>query len=217
MALDTNLISYYKLDSNSNDSVGTNNGTDTAITYSAWKIWDCAWYTWATSKIVITENTSLALTEFSYSFWFQVPNTTGFKPLFRRSAAFTQWVIAYVNWANVYWAIWNGADITTPATAVSASTWYHWVLTWSNTTKTVWLTVNAWTPQTTVTATNITSSWTLNLLYDVPNATAGNAKIDEVGIWSRVLASTEISQLYNSWSWLAYPFPSGNSNFFMFF
>jgi len=34
MALTDNLVAYYKLDGNSNDSVGSNNGSDTGITYS---------------------------------------------------------------------------------------------------------------------------------------------------------------------------------------
>lgn len=198
------LIAYYKLNSNSNDSVGTNNGTDTSITYSTWKIWNCAWYTSGTSKIVITENTSLALSEFSISFWFNPNTVTWFNPIFRRSATFSQWYAVYLSWSSIYWYIGNGADIATPAQTVSTSTWHHWVFTWSNTTKNVSLTINNWTPQTTSTATNITNSWVLNLLYDVPNVTSGNVQIDEVWIWNRVLSSTEISALYNWGSWITY-------------
>ena len=32
---DANLVSYWKLDGNSNDSKGSNNGTDTGMSYSA--------------------------------------------------------------------------------------------------------------------------------------------------------------------------------------
>jgi len=35
--------------------------------------------------------------------------------------------------------------------------------------------------------------------------------IDEVGIWSRALNSTEVSELYNSGSGLAYPFTTGTN------
>jgi hypothetical protein len=42
--------------------------------------------------------------------------------------------------------------------------------------------------------------------------------IDEVGIWSRVLTSTEVTQLYNGGAGLQYPFTNGNNrNFLMFF
>jgi len=42
--------------------------------------------------------------------------------------------------------------------------------------------------------------------------------IDEVGVWSKVLSSTEIGQLYNGGAGLAYPFSGGsiNSNFLGF-
>jgi len=215
MALTDNLVSYYKLDSNSNDSIGTNNGTDTAITYSAGKIGQCAGYTNSSTKIVITENTSLALTEFSISFWFQIPDITWFKPLFRRSSAFTQGYLVYVSGNSVFGYIGNGADISTAGVTVVANTWYKGLLRWSNTTKVLSLRINNWTPVTVTTGTNITNSGVLNLLYDVPNIIAGNAKLDEVWIWNRVISDSEDDQLYNGWSWLTYPF--WNSNFFMFF
>ena len=209
------IIWYYKLDSNSNDSIWSNHWTDTSITYSAWKIWNCAWYTSSTSKIVITENTSLALTEFSISFWFNAAGTTWFRPIFRRSAAFMQWYAVYMSWANIYWYIGNWADIATPAQSVSAWTWYKWLLRWSNTTKTLSLRINNWTPQTITTWTNITNSWVLNFLYDVPNATSWNSKIDEVAIYNRVISDSEDDILYNSWNWITYPFNEGN--FLQFF
>lgn len=52
MALTDNLISYYKLDSNSNDSVGTNNGTDTSVSYVAGKIGNAASFNGSTSTIL---------------------------------------------------------------------------------------------------------------------------------------------------------------------
>ena len=63
MALRDNIVAYYKLDGNSNDSVGTNNGTDTAITYSVanGKINQGAGYNGSTSKITIS-NTSVLRT-----------------------------------------------------------------------------------------------------------------------------------------------------------
>ena len=53
-------------------------------------------------------------------------------------------------------------------------------------------------------------------------AALSNTMIDEVGVWSRVLTPTEITQLYNAGAGLQYPFgitPSANTNkgFFAFF
>jgi hypothetical protein len=217
MALTDWLIAYYKLDWNSNDSVGTNNGTDTAITYSAGKIGQCAGYTNSTSKIVITENTSMALTEFSISFWFQIPDTTWFKPLFRRSGAFMQGYLVYVSGNSVIGLIGNGADISTAGQTVVANTWYKWLLRWSNTTKVLSLRINNGTPVTVTTGANIVNSGTLNFLYDVPNITAGNAKLDEVWIWNRVISDSEDDILWNGWAGLSYPFTLNSGGMFNFF
>ena len=40
-----------------------------------------------------------------------------------------------------------------------------------------------------------------------------NCYIDEVGIWSRTLTSTEVSDLYNSGSGLQYPFSSSDCDY----
>ena len=79
MALTDNLVAYYKLDGNSNDSVGTNNGTDTAITYSTanGKIGQGAGFNGTTSVINFTDTLAWRPTgSFSISFWFSSTSTT---------------------------------------------------------------------------------------------------------------------------------------------
>lgn len=43
--------------------------------------------------------------------------------------------------------------------------------------------------------------------------------IDEIGVWNRAITWAEVTELYNWWSWLSYPFsaPTADSNFFIFF
>src|ERR1035437_2399766 len=70
--LSTNLVSYWKMQANSNDSVATNNGTDTAITYNTGNgiIGQGAGYNGTTSKISVGTNSSLNLTgNQSVSMW----------------------------------------------------------------------------------------------------------------------------------------------------
>lgn len=77
--LDANLVSYWKMDGNSNDSKGSNNGTDTNITYGAGKFGQSAGFAAAsTSKIAIA---GMALnythtTAFSWGFWLNPSDTT---------------------------------------------------------------------------------------------------------------------------------------------
>ena len=65
------LLAYYKFDSDSTDSVGSNDGTDTNITYSSGKIGNGAVFNGSSSKINLS---TITLTgDFTVSFWFKLP------------------------------------------------------------------------------------------------------------------------------------------------
>lgn len=226
MALDTNLISYYKLDSNSNDSVGTNNGTDTNVSYISGKIGNAGSF----------NGTSTILAPASDIFWTQpVTISCWIKP-----TALPTWVnlmmpITFVestvdNWAfdksidfdsswNVFFRIfdWASKNISISG-ALSAWNWCHivWVYDWTNI-KIYANNTASWT--TAVSGTyNLTtpkiwfswSGWGSRVRY--------NWLIDEVGIWSRALSASEVTELYNSGAWKTYPFTAEVlTAFFMFF
>jgi hypothetical protein len=67
----TNLVSYYKLDSNSIDSYGTNNGVGTAVAYGIGKVGNAAVFNGTSSKIssVSASFDIFGNSKFSYSFW----------------------------------------------------------------------------------------------------------------------------------------------------
>ena len=50
---DANLVSYWRFEGNSNDSKGSNNGTDTSITYSAGKFGNAAGFNASTDVITV--------------------------------------------------------------------------------------------------------------------------------------------------------------------
>jgi hypothetical protein len=52
-------------------------------------------------------------------------------------------------------------------------------------------------------------SWSPNYFY--------TGTIDEVWIWNRAITATEVSTLYNGWTWLSYPFLLWNPAFFLNF
>lgn len=78
MAITDNLVSYYKLDSNSNDSIGSNNGTDTSVSYVAGKIGNAGSFNGSTSYINIPDSTTLSFTNkiCTWNFWFKTSSTT---------------------------------------------------------------------------------------------------------------------------------------------
>ena len=55
-----NFISYWKFDGNSNDSVGSNNGTPTSITYPTGLIGQAADFNGTTSKVVVPDANDLS-------------------------------------------------------------------------------------------------------------------------------------------------------------
>lgn len=87
---DQALTAYWNLDASSASQVGSFNGTDTAITYTAGKFGNAATFNGATSKIVIADNASLKPTgEFTIGCWFKTANTGAFKTLFQSYSANT--------------------------------------------------------------------------------------------------------------------------------
>lgn len=101
------------------------------------------------------------------------------------------------------------SDDSTGTTTLAANTWYHIVVTFNASTKAKIAYLNG----------NVEINVTSSGVLDVPNNSVfyigrdyagapaySDSIIDEVGIWSRVLTSSEAAQLYNSGAGLQYPF-----------
>ena len=84
------LTAYWTFDTNSNSQVGSFNGTDTAVTYTAGKFSNAATFNGTTSKIVIADNASLKPTgEFTLGMWFKTSTTGAYQELFQSESANT--------------------------------------------------------------------------------------------------------------------------------
>lgn len=70
-AIDNNIVSIWRMEGNSNDSFGSNNGSDTAMSYStpAGKITQGAIFNGTSSKFTVGTPASLALSVFSIAGW----------------------------------------------------------------------------------------------------------------------------------------------------
>lgn len=78
------LTAYWSMDTNSNSDVGSFNGTDTAMTYTAGKFGNAATFNGTTSKIVIADNAALKPTgEFTLGCWFKTGTTGTIKTIFQ--------------------------------------------------------------------------------------------------------------------------------------
>lgn len=217
---------FYKLDENSNDSIWTNNGTDTAITYVTGKLGKAASFNGTSSKIVVATNSAWKPSgSFSVCFWIKTTETVpalsshgcvqsyaqvtwvGWWIIHRTSYIGDQTKIRFVVGDNTSLGGWY-AQAYWPA-SVNNWVWHYiaCVYNWSN--LTVYQDWIAWTPV----------SWTTNPVYAPTtyqrigngnlNGTEtdfSNSSLDEVGIWNSALSSGDITNLYNAyslnWAWV---------------
>lgn len=224
MALVDNIISYYKFDpSNSNDSASTNNGTDTSITYSTGngKISNGAGFASASSsKIVMGNISALRPNAVTYNLWINassLPNAYNCM-IGKNGAGDTYFCTFYVksNGKLAVYIITSGGSASidgTNTTTLSSGTWYMLTMTYDSSAGGK-VYVNGSSDGTF--SANGTINTNGNEFFLGYQQTYANryfdGAIDEVGIWSRVLSSTEVSDLYASGSGFQYPFSSGTAH-----
>ena len=198
----TGLVSYWKLDGNSNDSVASNNGTDTSITYSAGngKIVQGAGFVAGNSSKIAKTSTGLPTgTTFSFQVWWKGSAPVG-DGIFGwgDGGAGTKRSLLIVA-GNAYFGG-NSADLDS-ATAINDGSWHHIVITCDAGSMIIY-----------VDGTNVkTGSPSLNATSQVTrfgcrtgDSSFVTGAIDEVGVWSSVLSPTDVTNLYNSGAGLAF-------------
>lgn len=218
MALTDNLVSYWKLDSNSNDSLGVSNGTDTAITYSTpSKIGNAAQFNGTTSRVNLgTGNACTA--GLTISMWVQTSAITG-QLLFSKtngvSAATDSYYVYYYNAGGsnmkIQGFVGSGtADYYTDSTIVSLASMSHVVFTDDKTTSSIYINgaLNTSLAHTALASLNGAASRTWIGAFGSTPSLFMNGSIDEVGLWNRAITLSEVGQLYNGGAGLTYPFIS---------
>lgn len=233
MALTDNLVSYWKFDESSGNAADStasaytlsNNGT---ITYVAGKINNCGDLESGSSQYFSNGSgtTGLALTgDFTIGLWVNFESTP--------SSGNTMWVVDKKSESNEdysYYAVYlindggtlkirlrttNGSASSfidvgvnwTPSTA----TWYYLLITRTSSGGSVSFYVNGAQQGSSQTGYNGALTGTNNLGFYVGRYKSADGryydgKVDEAGIWSRVVTGAEITQLYNGGSGLSYPF-----------
>lgn len=101
--------------------------------------------------------------------------------------------------------------------SLSLSTWYHFVMTWDGSGG--YLIYKNGSLNQTVALGTTSPNTVLGGIGGLGGRGDGNNQqitgtIDEIGIWSRVLTSAEVTTLYNGGAGLQYPFITGSSGFF---
>ncbi len=218
MALTDNLISYYKYEGNSNDSVGSNNGTDTSITYgsSYGKINQGALFNGSSSKIISTP--TIPTNTLTIAAWVNWDGTlsTNWRSMVIAGNLTGSAMGLFISSGN-FWTVSGSTGATDLISSTTATTGWHFIVgNLSFGQFTLWLdgtqiATGSKNPGTI--SNNLTVGTGIN-----PDWFPGD--IDEVGVWGRNLSSAEITQLYNGGVGLTWPFTtttSTNSGFFMNF
>lgn len=204
MALTDNLVSYYKLDSNSNDAHGSNNGTDSNMSYTTGKINNCGSFNGSNSRISIGNPANLQLNTVSISMWFKTANAgASYRNLIEKSTAWT--ILLKDNNLGTY--EWGGSGDILSGQDPTDDNWHHVVLRQDHNVAsgfTMYLD-NSLVITDTYTANAQTGS--IHIGAEGNSGTSQNyaGLLDEIGIWSRVITTDEVAALYNGGAGLAYP------------
>ncbi len=226
MALTDNLVSYWKLDEssgNASDSVGSNTLTNSNVTYTTGIINNGALFDSTSDFLQIADGTQAGLDitgdlsygcwinssslpasgayQFILSKWASAGNQRGLHIYYYNNGGTLQFVIDLSNDGAT-------ADSKSFNYTLTTSTWYHIVFTFTAATSKYNLYINnSAQSEQTGSKTSIYNNTVPFSLGNEPSDTKNwKGTIDEVGIWSRALSSTEVTELYNSGSGIQYPF-----------
>jgi hypothetical protein len=205
---DANLVGYWRLEGNSNDSKASNNGTDTSITYgtSYGKFGQGALFTSASnSKIIFGDVLDAGTSAWTVGCWMKTSShgaDTGY--LVAKNNFDTVGYFLNVASAKAVFACDTGGN-TTSSTSVNDGNWHFIVGTRevSGGNKIMKIYVDGVLDATgsTVAGQDLQNAQNLALGMQQINSSAYqapfNGSIDDVFIFNRNLTSTEISNLYN--------------------
>lgn len=216
MVLSSGLTAYYTLEGNSTDNSGNSHtGTDTSITYSSGngKISQGAGFNGSSSYISIPSYTVGA--SWSISMWIKQSSGDVGEAIARDESAGSRGMSLYCDSSGFALSTFNTSN-TNYDTGIYSIThqgnWTHVVAIYEAGVN-ARIIVNNNTPRTVACTGN--SKDTNDITIGRRNYPGSNiyftGAIDEVGVWNRVLTSTEITELYNSGSGITYPFPSSGT------
>lgn len=224
MALTDNLVAYYKLDetsgSTSIDSTGTNNSTNyNASVNQTGKIDKAYSFNGSSAYLQSSSQSFTGNANYTITAWIKTDVANTYQVILSNGIESTKAGLKFkINDNNTIGADLANAAGPSSTSTISTGTWYFVTLTKSSDTYQIY--INGFTngSSVTITSSNISVAGTQRISKDVSSGTGYfNGLIDEIGIWTRALSSSEIAELYNSGTGLSYPFTppeTSNNNFF---
>lgn len=207
------LVSYYKMDETSGnaiDSVSGYNGTNTNVTQnSTGKINTSYTYNGSSSKTVVSDTNALDLTSAGgFSVWIY-PTSASYNYVIDKcnDSSNTNGYFILLYESNIVLLLCNATTNTSLVSngTVTLNAWNHIVCTWGS--GNMYIYINGTLDKSSSTSVTPVAS-TYNLYIGAPISDSGyfSGRIDEIGIWNRLVTSSEVASLYNSGNGYAYPF-----------
>jgi len=196
--LTTGLVSYYKLDSNSNDSFGSNNGTDTSVSYVSGKVNNAASFNGTTSKIVA--NLSAITSKASINFWVKLvnntPSTASKTGLMNINVESNDTHYPFTD-GNIYCGILTNSRKTIGVGIVSNKTQWHMITITADSVSNVW----KFYQNGTLVNTSTVGSFSMLSIASIGKSLGAfflDGLIDEIAVYNTEKSQAEIQLLYNN-------------------
>jgi hypothetical protein len=209
----TDLVFYWKLDDLTwSDSVGSNDLTNNgSVTVGTPKVGAGSAEFDGTGQS-LSVSTANAYDNISFSAWFYAVDTSSLHVIFSQYASALSGFYVWISTGTL--SILDdidGLDVVRYNTAVSVNTWYHVVCTINGNNSNeqqLWLNGSLVGSGGTSTLgfSSVGGEFVIGSRRTSDNLWPFDGRIDEIGIWKRLLTLSEISDLYNSGSGLSYPF-----------
>jgi len=207
----TGIVSYYKFDENTGSSVGdaagANTGTWNGTLGSQWttgKINSGGNFDGTDNSISLGSDTSLAISIFTFACWINIPSFTGTGAIICSNIGGNGgYEFRYNTSSKIELLKSNVISIGASTGTISINTWTHVAITYDASGNYIFY-ING---SSSGSGTNLQSFSLSNYYIGRQNVNEWfNGKLDEFGIWSRVLTSSEVTTLYNSGAGKQYPF-----------
>jgi hypothetical protein len=217
----TDLISYWELEEASGtrvDSHGSNDLTDTnTVTQATGKVGNAAQFTRANSETLVKTGPSglpsgaeAAITVTSWLYFDSIGAPSAYPwSIVKSDGSAARFYLARDDTTNklILTVMWDGSTYAqvTSTPAVTTGTWYFVVAWYDPTANKAYLQINNGTPDEVAFSSGLNTGAVDLYLGSYRNVTGFlDGRIDEVGIWSRVLASDERTSLYNGGAGIGY-------------
>ena len=219
MAIKDSLVSYYKLDESSGnalDAEGSNDLTVTGATQNDSEAIINTSYSFdgVNDFLVDTTASGLPTTVGSISAWVRHDGSISQSEdsIIEMGNGGTTRILLRTKDADNIALFIDGTEAAIKENVITSNTWFHVVVTWDTVNDLFVMYIDGSDVSATTLATgNPATVDEINIGSDHSDNQLWGGKLDEIGIWTKILTSSEVTSLYNSGNGLAYPFLEGTS------